>query len=162
MNIKDIPAGELVRISERSMVAGYSLGFDTGGRIVIWKIRFADGRLVTFYLAPAVAVHITKSLRRAARGHRWPDSEDWPLDAPTVSSADWNTPVNAANTVAAARVDGFKDTAVIALGVGKDLLQTMRLSPAHAVQIAALHWEQIRNGNLRDIASETPPSQSRH
>ena len=148
--LADTPAADLDRISAENTVATFMVGFDTEGRCALWKFRFKDGREALFVLSPATAIHFTKSMRRQARKRRWADTEP-AIDVPVLTQADWDTYQTA---VAGYRLEAFDDAVVIALPVESEFVQVMRLSPALAVRLADLHWDEIQKGKLRETAKE--------
>jgi hypothetical protein len=87
---------------------------------------------------------------------------DWPDDPPAVTDKDRDMRNNRLGIAIGCRVDSFRDALVVALQFEKGLVQVLRLLPAQAVQIAALHWDEVRRGALRDIVAETPPTDSQH
>lgn len=147
--LADAPAADLDRISVENTVATFMVGFDTEGRCALWKFRFKDGREALFVLTPATAIHFTKNMRRHARKRRWTDTEP-AIDVPVLTQADWDTYQTA---VAGYRLETFDDAVVIALPVENEFAQAMRLSPALAVRLADLHWDEIQKGKLRDSPS---------
>jgi hypothetical protein len=98
-------------------------------------------------LAPATAVHFTKNARRQARKRRWADTEP-AVDVPVLTQADWDTFQVATTSY---RVEAFDDMLIIAFPTQVDF-QVMRLSPALAVRLADLHWDEIQKGKLKDTA----------
>ena len=118
-----------MRLTANTHVASYNLFFDLGGRTVIWKLRFENGRADTYFLAPAVAVHFTKAARRAARKHKWPSSEDRPDDIPVITEEERDFLNNQYGMVIGERVIAFSDALVCAFDFGKGLLQALRFSP---------------------------------
>lgn len=142
-----IPVAELAKVSEANTVTTFMVGFDTDGRCVLWKLRFKDKREALFVLAPATAVHFTKNARRQARKRRWADTEP-AVDVPVLTQADWDTFQVATTSY---RVEALDDMLIIAFPTQVDF-QVMRLSPALAVRLADLHWDEIQKGKLKDTA----------
>lgn len=142
-----IPVAELAKVSEANTVTTFMVGFDTDGRCVLWKLRFKDKREALFVLAPATAVHFTKNTRRQARKRRWADTEP-AVDVPVLTQADWDTFQVATTSY---RVEALDDMLIIAFPTQVDF-QVMRLSPALAVRLADLHWDEIQKGKLKDTA----------
>ena len=151
------PAADLGRGSVANTVATFIVGFDTEGRCVLWKFRFKDGREALFVLAPATAIHFTKNMRRQVRKRRWADTEP-AIDVPVLTQADWDTYQVA---ITAYRVEAFDDAVVIAFPGERELFQAIRLSPALAVRLADLHWDEIQKGKLRESVAERPPQGAR-
>lgn len=142
-----IPVAELARVSEENAVATFMVGFDTDGRCVLWKLRFKDGREALFVLAPATAIHFAKATRRHARKHRWTDT-DPAVAVPALTQADWDTFQVA---ITSYRLEPLDDMVIITLPTEVDF-QVIRLSPALAVRLADLHWDEIQKGKLKQTA----------
>ncbi len=155
-------ADDIWAISEANQVVNYRLGFSADGAIVIWKLRFADGREDLFFMAAAVAAHFCKGTRRAARKLKWPGSTDYPDNPIEIVDADWSLKNCRHDVVLVARTDAQPAGCSIALQTGTDLFLTIRLTPAYAVQIADMIWEEIRAGRLHDLASLSSPSFRAH
>jgi len=141
-----VPAADLDRSSVANTVATFMVGFDTEGRCALWKFRFNDRREALFVLMPATAIHFTKNTRRIARRRRWADTAPR-IDVPTLTQADWDTFENA---LTAYRMEAFDNALVVAFPAERQLFQAIRLSPALAVRLADLHWDEIQKGKLRD------------
>jgi hypothetical protein len=161
MELNDIPLSELIALSEHNELKSYMIWGSTDGRVVIWKLRFKDDREEVCFLAPALAVHFTKSTESAAVRHRWPASSDWPDEPPEVTEEDRDLSKNRLGTQIACRIESFTDGLVVAFHGPSNYGVVTKLSPALAVQIAELHRDLIDNGTLRDIVSETPQTKTR-
>ena len=152
-----MPAAELARISLANTAATFMIGFDTDGRCVLWKFRFKDGREALFVLAPVTAIHFTKNTRRQARKRRWTDTEP-AIDVPVLTQADWDTFQVA---ITEYRVEALDDAVIIAFPAERDVVQVIRLSPALAVRLTDLHWDEIQKGKLKATAAARPPPGAR-
>jgi len=144
-----MPASELARIAEANTVATFRIGFDTEGRCALWKFRFKDGRQALFALMPSLAIHFTKAVRRQARKRRWSD-DGAAAGTIDLTQDDWDTMQNAAVSY---RLEALDDAIVIALPAEHAPFQAIRLSPALAVRLADLHWDEIQKGVLRESAA---------
>jgi len=162
MQLGDLPESALVKGSANCVVESYCLLIDESGKAVIWKLRFRNGRVETYFLAPAVAVHFAKCAADAAGRYGWPASENWPENQPEITGQDMDF-LNCRFPMAVGmRVLAYQDALVAALLLGKDLVQAIRLTPEHATQIGGMHREAIQSGILRDIAAENPPTGSKN
>ena len=148
-----IPAADLARTSVVNIVTTFMVGFDTEGRCVLWKVRYKDGREALFVLAPATAIHFTKNTRRQARKRRWTDN-DPAVAVPALTQADWDTFQTA---ITSYRVEPLDDAVIVAFPTDIDF-QVIRLSPALAVRLADLHWDEIQKGKLKETGSGRPSS----
>lgn len=156
-----MPVAELVRLAQTARVAAYTIGLDRRGQAVLWKLRFADGAVALFVLAPAVATRFTIETRKTARRFKWPKIAEHP-DAPAIEAADWD--MTGRFITAAYRALAAPDGIALALEVGPqpDIYRAFFLPPAIAVGIADLLWEAMRARRLTDLAGARPSSARRH
>jgi hypothetical protein len=123
IKIKDLPEAEPVRLSQNTQVEAYTIGFDLARKAVIWKLPFNNDCTETYFLAPAVAVHFTKGMRKAARKYKWLASQNRSDNAPAIIEEDWDFVHSKFDMVTAQRTVAFHDGLVSALPIRKDLFR---------------------------------------